>query len=145
MSSRTWTPASLSREPRRLTGACWRVVESQVRASTMKLVGTLEEQALLESLVDAAKPPVPTDCRHLHYLLSTPFRYGAPYPTGSRCRCAGPTPGVFYASAAVRTAVAEIAFHRLLFFADSPDTPWPTTVASNSTVRPSPPTRASRG
>jgi hypothetical protein len=61
----------------------------------------------------------------LHYLLATPFRYGAPYPTGSRFRRAGFTPGVFYGSAAPATAVAETAFHRLLFFADSPSTPWP--------------------
>ena len=91
----------------------------------MKLVDTLPEQHLLESILDATKPPVPLECQQLHYLLSTPFRYGAPYPDGSRFRRAGFTAGVFYASAAVTTAVAEMAFHRLLFYADSPDTPWP--------------------
>jgi hypothetical protein len=35
------------------------------------------------------------------------------------------TPGVFYASQAVATAIAEMTFARLLFFADSPATPWP--------------------
>ena len=124
MPSRTWTPAALSSERRRLSGVCWRVVEAQHRVSTMKLVDTLAEQALLESLVDETKPPVPPDCRHLHHLLSTPFRYGAPYPTGSRFRRAGLTPGVFYASKAPETAVTEMAYHRLLFFADSPATPW---------------------
>jgi|SRR5579872_5332429 len=91
----------------------------------MKLVDTLPEQHLLESILDATKPPVPPECRRLHYLLSTPFRYGAPYPAGSRFRRAGLTAGVFYASADVTTAVAEMAFHRLLFFAESPATPWP--------------------
>jgi hypothetical protein len=91
----------------------------------MKLVDTLPEQHLLESILDATKPPVPPECEHLHYLLSTPFRYGAPYPTGSRFRRAGLTPGVYYASASAATAVAEMAFHRLLFYADSPGTPWP--------------------
>lgn len=91
----------------------------------MKLVDTLAEQAMLESLVDAAKPPCPPDCGHLHYLLATPFRYGAPYPAGSRFRRAGLTPGVFYGSKTAATAVAEMAFHRLLFFADSPSTAWP--------------------
>ena len=91
----------------------------------MKLVDTLPEQHLLESILDATKPPLPPECAHLHYLLSTPFRYGAPYPAGSRFRRAGLTPGVFYASASVTTAVAEMAFHRLLFFADAPATPWP--------------------
>jgi hypothetical protein len=33
--------------------------------------------------------------------------------------------GVFYASETPQTAVAEMAFYRLLFFADSPNTPWP--------------------
>src|SRR5262245_9546236 len=125
MPSRTWTRAALSSERRRMSGACWRVVEAQHRVSTMKLVDTLAEQSALESLVEATKPALPADCRHLHYLLSTPFRYGAPYPTGSRFRRAGLTPGVFYASRTASTAVAEMTFHRLLFFADSPDTPWP--------------------
>jgi RES domain-containing protein len=125
MPSATWTPAALSSELRPLSGQPWRVVEAQHRVSTMKLVDTLEEQARLEVLLDETKPPVPADCQELHYLLSTPFRYGAPYPTGSRFRRAGLTPGVFYASAAVRTAIAETAFHRLLFFGESPHTPWP--------------------
>lgn len=91
----------------------------------MKLVDTLDEQATLEALIEETKPPIPPECRALHYLLSTPFRYGAPYPAGSRFRRAGRTPGVFYASARPATALAEMAFHRLLFFADSPATPWP--------------------
>jgi len=91
----------------------------------MKLVDTLAEQSLLESIVEASKPPVPPECERLHYLLSTPFRYGAPYPAGSRFRRAGLTPGVFYASKTAATAMAEMAFHRLLFFGDSPATPWP--------------------
>ena len=125
MPSRIWTPAALSSERRRLSGICWRVVEAQHRVSTMKLVDTLDEQSALESLVDATKPPLPPDCRHLDYLLATPFRYGAPYPSGSRFRRAGMTPGVFYASKTSSTAIAEMTFHRLLFFADSPQTPWP--------------------
>lgn len=125
MPSRTWTPAALSSERRRLSGVCWRVVEAQHRVSTMKLVDTLDEQSALESLVEATKPPLPPECRHLHYLLATPFRYGAPYPSGSRFRRAGMTPGVFYASKTSSTAIAETTFHRLLFFADSAQTPWP--------------------
>ena len=76
-----------------MAGVCWRAVEAQHRVSTMKLVDTLAEQSALESLIDATKPPVPPDCRHLHYLLATPFRYGAPYPTGSRFRRAGADAG----------------------------------------------------
>lgn len=110
---------------RRLGGLCWRVVEAQHVISTMKVVDTLAEQARLEELLEDTKPAVPPECRHLHYLLSTPFRYGAPYPRGSRFRRAGLTPGVFYASQGVTTAVAEMACARLLFFAESPATPWP--------------------
>jgi hypothetical protein len=89
------------------------------------LVDTLSEQARLEQLLDDSKPPVPAECRDLEYLLATPFRYGSPYPRGSRFRRAGVSPGVFYASKTPATAVAEMAFHRLLFFAESPGTPWP--------------------
>ena len=121
----TWTPGALSSERGRLTGTCWRVVEAQHRISTLKLVDTLAEQERLEQLLDDSKPPLPAECRELHYLLSTPFRYGAPYPHGSRFRRAGFTPGVFYASKTTATAITEMAFHRLLFFADSPSTPWP--------------------
>ena len=91
----------------------------------MALVDTLEEQALLEQILDDSKPKVPAECRNLHYLLFTPFRYRASYPRGSRFRRAGVTPGVFYASQQAATAVAEMAFWRLLFYAESPETPWP--------------------
>jgi hypothetical protein len=125
MSSTTWTPGALSSEARALSGLGWRLVEAQHRVSTLKIVDSLDEQELLEKLIEDSKPPVPPECRHLHYLLSTPFRYGAVYPRGSRFRRAGLTEGVFYASEVQETAVAELAFYRLLFFAESPETPWP--------------------
>jgi hypothetical protein len=118
-------PDILSSHARRASGNCWRVIEAQHRVSTLKITDTQAEQELLESLIEASKPAVPKECEHLHYLLSTPFRYGAPYPHGSRFRRAGLTPGVFYASHHVETAIAEAVFWRLLFYADSPDTPWP--------------------
>jgi hypothetical protein len=101
------------------------VVEAQHRVSTAKLTDSLAEQNRLEQLIETSKPTVPEECRHLHYLLSTPFRYGSPYPVGSRFRRAGLTPGVFYGSELCRTAMTELAFYRLLFFAESPNTPWP--------------------
>lgn len=125
MSSTIWTPAALSSSRRTLTGECWRLVEAQNKVSTLKLVDSLDEQDLLERLIEGTKPPVPNECRGLHFLLSTPFRYDAPYPAGSRFRRAGMTPGVYYAAESVHTAVAELSFYRLLFFAESPDTPWP--------------------
>jgi len=121
----TWTPTALATEARRLAGGCWRVVESQRLIPTMKIVDTLAEQARLEEILEESKPAIPAECRHLHYLLFTPFRYGAAYPQGSRLRRAGLTRGVFYASQTVATAITEMAFARLLFFYNSPATPWP--------------------
>ncbi|WP_188821029.1 RES family NAD+ phosphorylase [Brucella endophytica] len=124
MSSPIWTPAALRSEARPHEGSCWRLVEAQHRVSTMKLVDTLDEQGLLEDALEVTKPPLPPECRGLDYLLATPFRYGR-YPDDSRFRRAGYTPGVFYGSEAMETAVAETAFYRLLFFAESPQTSWP--------------------
>lgn len=118
-------PAAPSFRPRALSGRGWRIVEAQHRISTLKLVDTVGEQETLERLIEASKPALPPECRHLDYLLAAPFRYGAPYPQGSRFRRAGLTPGVFYASEQVATAVAETVFWRLLFFAESSATPWP--------------------
>jgi hypothetical protein len=115
----------------RVSGTCWRIVEGQHYVSTLALVDSIGEQRRLEELIEATKPTLPVECRDLHYLLSTPFRY-RPYPTGSRFRRAGATPGVFYASASVETAVAEAAFYRLLFFAESPATPWPANASQHT-------------
>ncbi len=91
--------------------------------STMKLVDNMDEQALLEELLEDTKPPVPPECRHLHFLLFTPFRYSK-YP--SRFRRANSLYGVYYAAEHVETALSEIVFHRLLRLGDAPDLPWPT-------------------
>lgn len=125
MSLPIWTPAALSSEAGPYRGAVWRLVEAQHRVSTLKLVDSLEEQALLEDLLEESKPRLPPECRGLDYLLATPFRYGAIYPHGSRFRRAGRTLGVFYAAETVTTALAEMAFYRLLFYAESPATPFP--------------------
>jgi hypothetical protein len=125
MPSRIWTPAALSSEARSLAGTCWRLVEAQHQISTLKLVDSVDEQKVLEDLVEDTKPALPPECRGLDYLLATPFRYGTVYPAGSRFPRAGLTEGVFYASETPATAVAEMAFYRLLFYAESPATPWP--------------------
>jgi RES domain len=125
MSSTISTRDELSSNRRTATGRCWRVVEAQNQISTTKLTDSSAEQHALELLIEETKPSVPTECRHLNFLLSTPFRYGAAYPRGSRFRRAGFTPEVFYASERVETAIAELCFLRLLFFSESPDTRWP--------------------
>lgn len=114
-----WTPHALVSEPRSWSGDLWRLVESQSRVATLKLVDTLDEQAILEAELEGSKPVVPVACAGLDYLLATPFRY-APYPRGSRFRRARQPEGCFYAAERVETAVAEEAFYRLLFFLDAP-------------------------
>jgi hypothetical protein len=126
MSSSISTREELSSNCRRASGRSWRVVEAQHRVSTAKLTDTAPEQMLLENLIEGTKPNIPSDCKHLDFLLATPFRYGAPYPNGSRFRKAGLTLGVFYSSENVDTAIAETCFRQLLFYAESPDTKWPT-------------------
>ena len=116
MSSPIWTPAGLSSELRPYERHVWRLVEGQHRVSTMKLVDSLDEQNVLEDLIEATKPAIPPECRGLDYLLFSPFRY-PPLPNGSRFRRPG-QPGVFYAAEESRTAAAEKAFYRLLFFAE---------------------------
>ena len=125
MSLPIWTPAALSSSARPYAGTASRLVEAQHRVSTMRLVDKLAEQHRLEQILDDSKPTVPAECQGLDYLLAAPFRYGAAYPHGSRFRRVGKTLIVFYATEAVETAVAELAFYRVLFFAESPDTALP--------------------
>lgn len=114
-----WTPPALASEAKAWSGDLWRVVESQSRVATLKLIDTLDEQAILEAELEGSKPFIPAACAGLDYLLATPFRY-APYPHGSRFRRARQPEGCFYAAERVETAVAEEAFYRLLFFLDAP-------------------------
>ena len=117
VSSITWTPAAVASELRPWRGLLWRAVEAQHRVATLRLVDTLQEQALLEQLLDGSKPAAPAPSRH--YLLTTPFRYPPPHPGGSRFR--GPAdPGVFYGAEERRTACAELGYWRWRFLLDSP-------------------------
>ena len=124
MSAPIWTAAALCSELRPFRGRAWRLVEAQHLVSTLKLVDSLAEQALLEDILEETKPVMPDSCRGLDYLLATPFRY-RPYPHGSRFRRAGLTPGVWYGAEKVQTALAEMVFYRFLFYAESPETPFP--------------------
>jgi hypothetical protein len=125
MSSNTWTREELLASSLVLETTAWRVVEAQHRVSTMKLVDSLAEQAVLERILDRTKPPVPDESADLHYLLFSPFRYARSNPYASRFRRAGSAEGVFYASASSETAISEIVFYRFLFYAESPGTPLP--------------------
>jgi len=94
----------------------WRGVEAQHVVSTMRLVDTLDEQDLLESLLETSKPALPVTARRKHYLLTTPFRYRPPHP--SRFRRAGSS-GQWYGANTLYAACAEVAYWRHRFVADS--------------------------
>jgi hypothetical protein len=120
MSSRTWTPTALaSKGASKYAALVWRCVEAQHRVSTNRLVDSLVEQDLLETMLEESKPPQPEETRGLDYLLATPFRYD-PRRQGSRFRRYGQRPGVFYAAEQVETAICETAFYKFLFIADAP-------------------------
>ncbi|MDB4915571.1 MAG: hypothetical protein JWM95_3215 [Gemmatimonadetes bacterium] len=112
MSSSIWTRCADDSELRALRLSPWRVVEAQHQVSTRKLVDSAQEQALLEELIDRAKPPDTTGGR-THYLLFTPFRY-PPLRHGSRFGSRQER-GIWYGSETLRTAFAELAYYRLLF------------------------------
>lgn len=112
-----WTACRGAEHIRRIEGEAWRVVESQEQVATAGLVGSLAAQEVLEGLIEATKPPAPPDPPRLdglHYLLATPFRY-RPLARGSRFGAPG-APGIFYAALEPRTALAETAYYRLLFW-----------------------------
>jgi hypothetical protein len=90
------------------------VVEAQFRNSTRKLVDSDEEQGVLEQLIDArAKAPVPVGFEDLHYLLYTPFRH-PPLRNGSRFGTRQER-GILYGARKLPTALAEVAYYRLVF------------------------------
>ncbi|EHS52737.1 RES domain protein [Rhizobium sp. PDO1-076] len=115
-------PVVPSFEPQPFSGTIWRMAEIQHQASVMKLVDTIEEQALLERLLEETKPALPRECAGLDPLLSAPFRYGAPDPGGSRFRRAGRTLGIFYGAETVEAALADMVIQRLKLFAEAPAT-----------------------
>ena len=116
MSFNTWTPRAVESEARRAQRQLWRAVEAQHIASTLRLVAGVEEQAVLESILEANKPPLPAAARGLHYLLATPFRYASPF--GSRFRSPADA-GIWYGAEAARTACAELGYWRWRFLQDS--------------------------
>jgi hypothetical protein len=114
-----WTAAALKSEAVSFAAPIWRVVEEQWKLATVRITDTLDEQALLEQILDDVKPSFPPETAGFDFLIATPFRY-APYPEGSRFRRAGQAEGVFYGSETPETAIAEMAFYRLLFFKEAP-------------------------
>lgn len=102
-----------------LEGEMYRMVESQEQVATMSYVDSLQEQAVLETLLESAKPSYPDAIisasmgSELHYLLKTPFRY-PPLPWGSRF---GRThePSLFYGGKTLQATLSESAYYRFVF------------------------------
>ncbi|RMH42277.1 MAG: RES domain-containing protein [Deltaproteobacteria bacterium] len=115
MSPNIWTRCGGTCNLRRYRGEAWRVVESQQLVGTRKWVDSEDEHELLEALIDAAKPPAPRGGAfdRLHFLLAAPFRY-PPLKYGSRFGKRTER-GIWYGAEAIRTALAEVAYYRLLF------------------------------
>lgn len=97
-----------------LSGLLLRLVESQEQVATLGYVDTLEEQALLEDMLEEAKPPYPDDWSSHHYLLKTPFRY-PPLSWGSRFGRRH-EPSIFYGGTDISCTLAESAYYRLVFW-----------------------------
>jgi RES domain len=134
MSSITWTAGAIASSATSLNLACWRVVQGRSAAASAKLTDSLAEQMALENVIDEFERDlvdIPQECRHLDRALSGPFR-AVPYRSDSRFRRAGSSTGVFYSAENRETALAEGAFYRLLFFAESPDTSWPSNPIEHS-------------
>lgn len=96
-----------------IEGHAWRVVENHSQAATLSLVDDLDEQSILESLLEKVKPAFPAHAKPLHPLLASPFRY-PPLRWGSRFGGQF-EPSLFYGSLELDTALAEVAYYRLLF------------------------------
>jgi hypothetical protein len=97
-----------------LAGDLLRICESQSQVATRSLVDDLGEQALLETLLEHAKPPLDRRIRGMHYVLASPFRY-PPLRHGSRFG-SRLEPSLFYGALDERAVLAEAAYYRLVFF-----------------------------
>jgi hypothetical protein len=114
MNADIWVACAAGTVLTNIEGMLYRFVAIQVELATNRLVSSLDEQAVLENLLEQAKPPIPTVSRGLHYLLATPFRY-PPLRHGSRFGQRH-EPSLFYGSLTIKTVLAESAYYRLVFW-----------------------------
>lgn len=111
-----WRESWIGDSLRHATASLWRGVEAQHQVATLRLVDSLEEQAALEAMLEASKPPLPAGAEPLHYLIGTPFRYRSPHPSRFR---ASTDPGVWYGARELHTACTEVGWWRWRFLMDS--------------------------
>jgi hypothetical protein len=110
MSPIIWTRCAGRSDIAPLRRTAVRVVESHHRLATRALVRSVAEHEVLEALIERVKPAQP---HPQHYLLTTPFRcpplrYGSRFGTRQEQR-------IWYGALALPTALAEVAYDRLLF------------------------------
>jgi len=110
-----WRGIAIAEHAVTLEGRLYRIVESQEQVATVGIVDTLEEQGVLEQLIERSKPVLRAGSGGLHYLLFSPFRY-PPLRHGSRFG-GRHEPSIFYGSHCPRTARAEAAYYRFVFWA----------------------------
>ena len=109
-----WDACRDRAKPTAIGGDLLRLVESQEQIATSTLVDDLAEQALLEELIEGAKPPLRPGTENLDYLLASPFRY-PPLRHGSRFGSRF-EPSLLYGSKAQTTVLAEGAYYRFVFW-----------------------------
>ncbi|MES9834489.1 MAG: RES family NAD+ phosphorylase [Candidatus Thiodiazotropha sp. LLP2] len=98
-------------------GQGFRMVESQEMVASSEIVSSLEKQAALEEMLEMdSKPDYPVGTEHLHYLLSSPFRY-PPLKHGSRFGGRF-EPSLFYGGTTEYATLCESAFYRFFFYYD---------------------------
>jgi hypothetical protein len=129
-----WTACSGPEHIKALAGTLLRLVESQEQVATSTYVDTLEEQALLEFMLEDAKPasPFEPNTPRLHYLLKTPFRY-PPLPWGSRFGRRHET-GIFYGGKDLGSTLAESAYYRFVFWFSMSGTPVKNSIRTSHTL-----------
>ncbi|MET0051583.1 MAG: RES family NAD+ phosphorylase [Candidatus Thiodiazotropha sp.] len=116
-----WLACKDAAQPGPLSGSVIRVVQPLVSRALLDLVDDLQEQALLETLLEASRPQAQDPAPGLHELLRSPFRdpplrYGSRFGTHLE-------PSLFYASASITTALAETAYYRFVFWAGMVEPP----------------------
>ena len=114
LTATTWHNIEVANSIVPVAGKMLRIVESQEQVATTHVVDSLAEQALLEELLEKAKPPMRPGSEDLHYLLLTPFRY-PPLMHGSRFGQRH-EPSIFYGSLTAATALVEASYYRLVFW-----------------------------
>ena len=104
-----------------IQGSGFRLVESQEAIATSEIVSSLDDQLLLEEMLESSKPRYREGTDHLHYLLSTPFRY-PPLAHGSRFG-SRIEPSLLYGGTTEYITLCESAFYRFFFYLDNANGP----------------------